>query len=246
MATTTTKEVNIHDFQKEIFFANADLISPVVIQEQEKKDQYVLQTLTDVSKEMKRHSNWWSSYAGPAGIGQYSLTTGKPAGVLARVDSYFRTPSEREMKEDFQNFREQVIGPVVSEVPVEQKEQYENVGVFQCFDENFYFSGPPRLNKTVFLSRVFPGILPSDISKLINDIEGISESGKMIVTQGYRLFHAIDGKMSYLPFKEIAGYDPKKLTEFGQMRMERKRLLFYPTDTDEPVDFTQDLQESKN
>ncbi|MDD2823490.1 MAG: hypothetical protein PHQ59_05430 [Candidatus Daviesbacteria bacterium] len=239
MATLTTKEVDIQAFQAAIFTSDADLISPVVIEERE--GPYIIQTLPDFFAAMKRHPNWWSSYAGPAGIGQYSLITGKPAGVLARVDAHFRTPSDREIREDFQQFGEQVMGPAVSEVPRAQKDQYKNASVFQCFGESYYFSGPPRLNRTTFLSRVFPGMLPSDISGLVKDIESISEDGEMIVNQGYHLFHAVDGKISYLPFREVIDYDPIKLTEFGRMSMVWDKLLFYPSNTNKPVDFTPNI-----
>ncbi len=237
MATFTTKEIDIHAFQAGIFMAEADLISPVVVEETEHPD--IPQRLEDFYAAMKRHLDHWSSYASAAGIGQYSLVTGQPAGALARVDSYFRNPTGREMFEDFHNFGEQVMGPAVLETTDEQREQFKNNLVFNFLGEDFYFVGPPRLRRTVFLTRVFPGSLPPDISEFIRDIEGISQADEMMTTQGYHLFHAIDGRMMHLPFREATDYDPTKLTYFGQMRMERKRLLFYPPDENRVVDFTQ-------
>jgi hypothetical protein len=236
MATMITKEVDVHAFQAGILLAQADLLSPVAIQVV--KGPYVPQTLKDFYDVMKSHPNQWSYYAGPAGIGQYSLITGRPAGVLARVDSYFRIPSDEEMGEDVQSFGEQVIGPAVSQVPDEQREKYKNTGIYRVFGEDFYFGGPTRLDKTVFLTRVFPGGLPDDISKLNKDIEGVSEVGEMIFPQGYHFLHADNGNMRYLPFRKPTDYDPAKLTDFGKVRMEREKLMFYSADGDVTVDIS--------
>ena len=174
-------------------------------------------------------------------MGQYSLRKGVPAGVLARFDFHFRHPTEEEMLTDFDNFGDQVLGPAVEEVPEAEREKYGNNATFQLWGKAHYFMGLPRLVKSMFLTRVFPGELPDPekVARLMEEIEGIAETGKMIVPQCYQFMHATGGKVLYSPFGLEEEYDPAGLTLFGSVEIEGDRMTYYPRgDRDNPIDFT--------
>lgn len=233
-----TRKLDIHAFQAEIFMSDANLFSPVTIYAR------APQSLEEVFEEQKTHPSRWMSYAGPAGIGQYSLVRGKPAGILARFDAHFRGPAKHEMEADFEDFGEQVLGPAVEEVAENEREQYKGNGIFTFCGKDHYFTGPPRLVKSVFLSRVFSGNLPTDVSDLVKEVDEASETGEKIVTQGYQFLHSIDGKIKYLPFEKSEDYDPSKLVLFGTVEIEDGRMTYYPNgDKSHPIDFTETLQE---
>jgi hypothetical protein len=94
-------------FQAGIFMSDADVFSRVTIY----TSKY-FQSMEN-SFDEPSHPSQWMTYAGPGGIGQYSLRRGKPAGVLARFDVHFRHPTDGEMQMDFQQLGDQVLGPAV-------------------------------------------------------------------------------------------------------------------------------------
>ena len=230
-----TKELDTHTFQAGIFMSNANLFSPVAVYSANNK----CQTLEEVFEEIERHADQWATYAGVAGVAQYSLKRDEPAGVLARFDIYFRLPTEVEMYIDFQNFGDQVIGPPVEEVPEESRKKYKHSAIFNPWGKKYYFAGPPRLVKSVFLSRVFSGPLPEDISSLLEEVDVVAETGETIISQGYQFFHATKGNLKYLPFAKKEDYDVSKLKPHGCVCISGDNKMFYFPDADsEPVDFT--------
>ncbi|MBI3334449.1 hypothetical protein HYZ97_03095 [Candidatus Pacearchaeota archaeon] len=239
-AKMITRETEIHAFQAGIFMSDADVFSPVAIYPNRADSQ----TLQDFFDEQQTHPSQWMSYAGPAGIGQYSLRRRKPAGVLARFDIHFRYPTDDEMQTDFQHFGEQVLGPTVKEVPKDEREKYKGNGVFRLWGKDHYFTGPPRLIKSVFLSRVFPADIPADVSDLVREVDEVAETGDMITSQGYQFLHSIDGKIMYLPFGKIEDFDTSKMKMFGTMEMDGKRLVYLPNgDRSHPIDFSQAMHD---
>jgi len=234
-AKIVTDELDIFEFQKSIFRLNADFFSPVGVYPKNLK----FQSLQDFFEEQKIQPSQWMAYAGPAGIGQYSLKRGRPAGVLAKFDVHFRNPTEDEMQWDFQNFGEQVLGPAVVEVPANEREKYKNHKIFKVWKEDHYFTGPPKIVKSLFLSRVFSGDIPKDISDLVRQVDEAAETGEMITAQGYQFLHSTDGKMKYLPFGKTEEYNPSKLNAFGFVEIENGRMIYYPKeDKSHPIDYT--------
>ncbi len=237
-AKVVTREVDIHSFQSGIFFSNADLFSPVSV----RPINFGFQSLKNFFEEQKTIPSQWSSYAGPAGIGQYSLREGIPAGVLARFDVYFRSPTKEEMEYDFNIFGEQVLGPSVKEASEEERKSYENNEMFKFWGENHYYLGPPRIVKGSFLTRVFQEGLPNDISELVAEVDSFSEDGNMISSQGYQFIHAESGRMQYLPFRKVEDYNTLKLKFFGLVELIGKKMYYYPNeDKSLSIDFTEAL-----
>ncbi len=235
-AKIITRELEVLPFQNGIFMSDADLLSLVAVYSHGGH-----QTLQNATEEQRIQPSRWMSYAGPAGIGQYSLRRGKPAGVLARFDAHFRHTTTDEMTDDFNNFGEQVLGPEVCEVAEADRVKYKNNGLFYPFgnDEQFYFVGPPRLIKSVFISRVFLGDIPDDVSELVSEVDAAAETGEMITSQGYQFLHSRGGRIQYLAFGKDGGYDKSKLRLFGTIEMSDRLMLFYPNgDRRQPIDFT--------
>jgi len=231
--TFITKETDVHAFHAGIFFSEADLISPVSIY-----PSVDFQTLENFHEESKAYPSQWMTYAGPAGIGQYSLKKG-PAGALAKVEVHFRHPSTDEMKHDFNEFGEQVLGPPVKEVPEEEKQSYKNNAIFKLWGDDHYFMGPSRIVKSVFLTRIFPGDLPEDISRVVQEVDELSEKDEMIVPQGYQFLHAKEGKMHYMPLGKKEDYRPSKLDLLGFVEINNGSMTYYPKgDKNHPIDFT--------
>ena len=234
-----TKELDLSSFLSGIFMFDANLLSPVVICPKKSDSQ----SLQDFFEEQKTPVNLWASYAGVAGIAQYSLKKGTPTGALARLDAHFRFPTEEEMQTDFENFGEQVLGPSLAEVSEEKKENYKCNGVFTFFGQPHYFVGPPRLVASLFYCRVFQGNLPKDISDLVREIDGLAESGEMIVPQGYHFLHSRNGELKHSAFQKPEEYDPSKLKKSGFVELTATKMIYYPTeDRTNSLDYTPVLQ----
>jgi hypothetical protein len=232
-------EVDIPTFQGSIFMSGADMFAPVAIAENR------IHYLREAFELQTEHPRTWVSYAGPAGVGQYSLKNG-PAGVLARHDIHFRIPMPDEMECDFDHFGEQVLGPAVDEVPEAERGKWKHNGIFKFFGEPHYYMGPPRIEKTLFLTRVFPGELPNSLEPLLDEINEVKVE-EPVVTQAYQFLHASGGTMKYAAFENPANYDSSKLTSFGSVKMLKarvpiegdERLVFYPkNDRSHPIDFS--------
>jgi hypothetical protein len=233
-------EIDIHAFQAGIFLSDADLFSPVVIYSGVFKNQF----LEDFDAEIKTHPSKWMAYAGPAGIGQYSLKRGKPAGVLAKWITHFRTPTAEEKHHDFEFFGEQVMGPKVDEASKKEIEENKHNSIFKVFGENYYFTGPPRILKSIFHTRVFPGEIPKDIFDLVRQVDESAKTDEMNVFQCYQFLHATDGKMLYLPFGDPKDYNPDNLDFYGAVEISNGEMNFYPRgDRENPIDFTETIKD---
>ena len=241
--TTITCEVDPLTFTSGIFMSSADLISPVSIQ----AEPTYPQSLQEALKAPEDHPGRWSSCAAVAGIAQNSLRN-KPAGVLARFDIHYRNADTDEMNYDFQNFGEQVMGPRVSEVPEGERDKWENNNIFNPFGDQdaFYFIGPPRVVKSMFLTRVFPGELPESLDSLVADLKAIQKSNEdpMVTPQCYQFFHATDGKLLYSPFvlSKTNEYNPTQLNPHGHVEISDQRMTYFTGDDRRPgIDFTENL-----
>jgi hypothetical protein len=233
-AKITTHELDILSFQDGIFAYKANFLSPVIVSPESN-----FQTLKDFFELQNTLPSQWGSYAGPAGIGQYSLRKKIPAGVLARLDIKFRNPFEQEMQTDIEYWGEQVMGPAVDEIPENEKEKWKNNLTFKLFGKKYYFIAPDRIQKMIFLSRVFEGDFPEDLASLIKEVDDISTTNDYLIHQGYHFMHAVDGKIKYAAFKKPENYDKSQLINYGFVREVKGNLTFYPCgDIEKPIDFT--------
>jgi hypothetical protein len=240
-AKILTKELDILSFQDGIFAYKADFLCPIVI-----SPENHFQTLNDFLKLQNTLLSQWGSYAGPAGIAQYSLQEKIPAGVLARFDINFRRPSESEIRADVEYWGEQVMGPAVDEVSENDKERWKNNSTFKFFGKNHYFTAPDRIHKMIFSSRVFKGNFPNDLTGLIKEVDDISKTNISplgeIIHQGYHFMHSVDGKIKYAAFKELKKYNDSQLIDYGFVEKDNGRFIFYPNgDKTHPIDFTSAL-----
>ena len=234
-----TKELDVRSFQAGIFISDAALLSPVVIY-----PSSAVQSLDDYLREQKEHPRQWMSYAGPAGVGQYSLKRHEPAGLLARFDVHFRYPTDDEMRSDIQWYGEQVLGPCVQEISEDERQRYANNAIVRIVGDDHFFVGPPRIIKSVFLTRVFANDLPEDITPLLNDVDEAAERGPLITFQGYQFIHAVDGRMKYVAFWQARDYDTSKLKLFGTVEIKGRKMTYFPgVDKKTPTDFSVALRD---
>ena len=241
--TTITDETDPLTLISGIFISGADTLSPVAIY-----PEIYPQSLEEACNATKNHPSQWMSCAAIAGIAQYSLKH-SPAGVLARWDIHFRHPDDYEMREDVQNFGNQVIGDKISGVPDDEKEKFKNNAIFYPFDdkEAFYFTGPPRVRKSVFLTRVFPGELPESLDDFVGQIKLAQDSDKsnpMVIPQCYQFLHATDGKLVYSPFalEKTNEYNPDNLKPYGHVEIANGEMNYFPPGKENhPIDFTENL-----
>lgn len=225
-------------FQAGIFMSKASVLGPVAVYAPE--GHQGLRHYFEIQKEQPSSLIGW---VGPAGVGQYSLKHG-PAGVLGRLDIHFRFPTSEEMHTDFDGFGDQVVGPRVDEVPEDEREKYDGNAIFQLWGEDHYFIGPPRIVKSVLLSRVFAGDKPNDISELVDDIEKIAETDTLVVPQSYHLIHAIDGLLTCTAFPDLESYDGSKVRPYGFVKTADGTLTYYPgEDESTAVDFSVALRD---
>jgi hypothetical protein len=233
-AKIITHELDVLSFQESIFAYKANFLSPVIVSPESN-----FQTLSDFFELQNTLPSQWGSYAGPAGIGQYSLKTKTPVGVLARLDVNFRKPFHSEIQFDIDYWGEQVMGPIVDEVPKDEREKWKNNSTFKYFGENIYFTAPDRIQKMIFSSRVFEGDFPNDLSSLIKETDGIAQTNENTIHQGYHFMHAVDGKIKYAAFRKLEEYDKSQLINYGFVEKINGNLIFYPKgDIKNPIDFT--------
>ena len=222
-------------FPRAIFLTGADLIASVVVPSLNQD----FQNLQGSIQEGKRQLALWRTYAGPAGVGQYSLRMKEPASVLARFDIHFRLPTQEEMQMDFNHFGDQVLGPIVAEASLEEKEKYKNNSTIQVWGQDCYFVGPPRIVKSVFSSAVFHGDIPEDISQFIDLVYDVAEKGKNVSFQDYYLLHANKGYLSYVVFPSKERYKKDSLVPWGSVKLEDDKKMWYiPTGSKGPVDIS--------
>lgn len=236
-ATYVMHEMDVNSFHSGIFLSDADMLAPVRF-----RSEQGFRPMTAYLHESREHPRSWAYYAGPAGIGQYSLKKG-PAGALTRLDVHFRDPTEDEMYQDSRDFGEQVIGPCVTDASEEEIERFKNNRTLVFLGNSHYYMGPPRALKYVFLTRVFRGEIPADLAELAAEINGISESGEMIAPQCYHFMHAEGGRMRYMAFKMPEDYDPSKLVPFGFVEAEDGKLTYFPDrERKFQIDLTPDIK----
>jgi len=181
------------------------------------------------------------SYAGPAGIAQYSLRRKEPAGVLGRMIVEFRNANQLEMVEDFEKFGGQVIQPGDGADP----EEFKGNSVFRVSDTDHYYVGPPRIERMIFVSRVFPGEVPTDVRGLVKEVDEafvVPEGNELMIPQCYQFLHATNGGMKYGVFEGAEKYDPRELTEYGFVMIEDDQMTYFPGgDRGSSIDFTEAL-----
>lgn len=232
-AKMITDDVSIHAFHAGIFISRADVLSPVVLYPMERE----LQLLRDAVEDQKNLSSVWASCAGPAGIGQYSLRYGTPTGVLARYEVHGRDPVRQEMFADFEDFGEQVLGPSVAEMRSAAENQYRRNPVFDYAGEAHYFTGPLRIVKAVFISRVFTGEVPEDITDVIEELDTLKGVGDKIGFGGYHFLHARNGCLQEQTFRNKEAYKPEALESWGRVEMKGVKMVYYPS-RGNSIDFT--------
>lgn len=215
-----TDPVELPVFQSGIYLSEASVLSPVDV-----FPNRGFQYLGDIQGEYANGVNQWMTYAGLAGVAQYSLDKG-PAGVLARFELHHRDPFKEEMEQDFQDFGDQVLGPLVEEVA--GNPDYAKAPKFRFFGEWHHFTGPSRLDKSRLISRVFSGELPTDVSSLVAEVDELKDEDRMQMFRGYQFIHAVDGKVSYSAFDDTEGYDSNSLGDFGIVEKSGREMVFYP------------------
>ena len=229
-----TREIeDRHVFQTGIFVTDASIISPFVVHA-ETKD---FQVSNQINEEFDKATRTWCSCAVPAGIGQYSLLLG-PAGLVVRVEAYFRPVTQAEAEEDHHQYGDQVLGPRVEDVPEEERKgklAIPSLGV-----QHVYEGPEQRLLRIAFVTRVFPGSIPEDITDLVRDVDGAVPESDMRKLQRYDFFHAEDGRIVSAAFDKPKEFDPAKLEHFGDVEIKgRTRLWFYPKgDREQAVDIS--------
>jgi hypothetical protein len=240
-AKIITHELNVLSFQESIFSYKANFLCPVIVSPEGK-----LQTLQQFFDLQNTLLSQWGSYAGPAGIGQYTLKNKNSAGVLARWDINFRKPSHYEMGIDVDYWGEQVMGPLVNEVPENEKEKWKNNLTFKYFGKEIYFTAPDRIQEMTFLSRVFESDLPKDLTSLIQEVDNIATTDEHRIHQGYHFMYAIDGKIKYAAFREPKEYKESLLIDYGFVEGNNGTLTFYPCgNLQNPIDFTETIIKEK-
>lgn len=248
-----TSEIDVHTLKTGIFFTNASLASPVVVEldrtdpmHNPPKHHYGYQTLIDTFKggwsenQLKSALSAWGSYAGVVGVGQFSLLRERPAFALARFAIQFRDPSFEEMNFDLHNFGEQVIGEEYDS----KNKAMMNEPTLKYLDKEFIYTGPPRISRFLFDTLVRQGKAPNDLSKLVQEIEesALKIPSSEITPQAFHLFQAEKGRLSYAAFSVREKYSPSRLNKHGHIEIKDNKLLYYPlTSVDPAVDFTQEL-----
>ncbi|MCX6773492.1 MAG: hypothetical protein NTY68_00650 [Candidatus Micrarchaeota archaeon] len=189
----------------------------------------------------------WCAYASTQGTALYSLRRNVPAGVIGKFDIEFRPADPNEARNDFESYGEQVILKTWKEAT----EKERKTGTMVCaLGEEFLYTGPPRMRKFIFTTRAFQGDLPEDLTQAIYEIDNQPfpypaevnfanfVRSDMVQHQGYHFFHANKGRIMYSAFLKPEDYDPKKMSMFGDIEIEDKRLIFYPNgDRGMPKDF---------
>ncbi|MDD5193042.1 MAG: hypothetical protein PHF67_00490 [Candidatus Nanoarchaeia archaeon] len=233
----TTDELDLGAFQAGIFFSRASTLSPVAIYE-EMEFQSLRWLLDKKNSELQQYV----SCAGVAGVAQYSLLRGTPAGVLARHDVHLRNPTLGEMQADSREWGDQVLGPIVAEASEADRRQYANAPQFSVLGTPVYYSGPARIVKHVFTSRVFQGEIPGDITGLFGEVDSLATMGDTIVPQGYQFLHATDGVIKYWAGEKLEDFDTSRMRTFGTVELGKNRMTFYAGETrDHPIDFSSNI-----
>ena len=252
-----TDFINIDTLKAGIFSSEASLFSPVEIRLE--GEAYAssphegFQTLSDCCEgganetQLKKALSAWASYAGVAGVGQYSIIKKKPAMALARFDILFRQPSSEEMKWDFEHFGEQVMGEEIKKG--DKRLETEAILTFGGDGENrnvnpsrYLYRGMPRFSAFIFNTIVKEGEIPNSIGSLVKEIEKSSAKAKNLVAQAYHFYYASDGKLSYFAFRDGKEYSKDKLMPHGELKIVDKKLIYFPKGLDGPqTDFTQEL-----
>ena len=220
-------------FQTGIFVTEASTLSPFVVHAETKDFQLAFQ----LNDEFDKAGRVWLGCAVPGGIGQYSLLRG-PAGLVVRAESYFRPVTPAEIDADIDELGEQVLGSRLEEVPECER---EGLIIAPFLDTKYVYTGPEqRLLRMAFVTRVFPGVIPSDITDLIREVDRAVPDSDMRNTQYYEFFHADGGKIVTSRFEKPEEFDPANLKHIGDVEIKgRTRLWFYPKgDRDNAVDIS--------
>ncbi len=237
-----TKEIELEAFHRGIFITNASVLSPVVMSEEDAGELQSLEQFYDLQSNFSEHLRDWVSYVGPGGIGQYSLIKNTQVNVLGRWDIYFRHPTLEEIEHDLNHYGDQVFGPNVLEVSRAENKSYRGHTIFGLGEDYHYFTGPPRLRKSIITTKVFPGDLPEDLTSHLQQLEKIVKTDNLVVFQTYQFLHADKGSLLYSAFNKPEDYDSSKLNKMGSVEIEitdsNRAMTFYAgSDRSHPIDF---------
>ena len=240
-ANFVTKEIDLEAFHAGIFTTGARALSPIVMSEEDAGELQSLEQFYDLQNNFSEHLRDWVSYVGPGGIGQYSLIKNPQVNVLGRWDIYFRHPTLEEIEHDLNHYGDQVFGPNVLEVSRAESKSYRGHTVFRLGEDYHYFTGPPRLRKSIITTNVFPGDLPEDLTPHLQQLEKMVGTDNLAVFQSYQFLHADNGSLFYSAFNKPQDYNSSKLKEIGLVEItgSGQEMRFYPDgNKDRPIDFT--------
>ncbi|MCU0642438.1 MAG: hypothetical protein MUF61_02570 [archaeon] len=227
-ATAITQEIDIPAFRAGLFMWGANILSPVEI-----VPKPGLVNLEEAFEQAGNLIKQYFPWIVTGGIGLYSLIR-EPAGILARFDTIGRNATENERQEDLRWYGEQVTGP---EVGSGEDEEYKHNARVKIWDKEFYYVGPPRLVKARFATRAFSGDLPAKegIIELAKQVDELGlKAGREIdgetINQGYRLFHAVKGKIYHTGFGKVEDYDPDKMNSlWAEVEVTKTGdIMYYP------------------
>jgi len=241
-----TKELDPEAFQAGIWISKANTLSPLLIKSERGANW---QSLKDSFEEQGKLTQFFANFAIIGGIAQYTAENNSQAGLVTRLDVYFRHPEIEEMRYDFDHFGEQVVaGPKWDEL--DEKEKKTNT-YFEFLGEKFVFTGPPRVYQGIFATSIFPSQAPENVAELVQEVDELAEKCKensasdamvtpeLIVKQNYLLFAADKGRVIQLPFKNPTDYDLSKAKDFGLVEVKDGKLLYHPAgDRTQTIDFS--------
>jgi len=249
MSRIFEKELNVRDLPGVIFAyskmygGNPDFLYPFTAP-LDNDNSSAFQSARDVREKLLKAECTWLCYAGAAGVGQFSLRKRKPAFALGRFNTYFRLPTQDEIEKDIDELEYQVLAyPSIKDV-----DSWRVISAPGSAANGLKYTGPERILKVAFMTRVLGGEPPVDASPLIREIDEASERGDMIASKGYRLVAARNGIIRYLPFEDQEDYNRDNLIPFERVEIvsahgknsvpEEKMLCYLTHHTDNPADLS--------
>ena len=222
---------DVHVFKTGIFMSGASLFTPLVFNRDNYPPKCSFQRLEDCmiggsnEQYLKQALSDWGTYAGPAGVGQYSLVRNHEAGALARFDIQFRSPTPEEIETDLNVFGDQMFGP--PEVEVQNTLSGTCQTSFEFAGERYIYAGPPRVVSCTFNTRIFQGQLPSTLDVLAEDVERNAQRNSSIITQAWYLYHATEGRLQHAAFKNADKYSRSLPRPHGHVTRSEHKLTYY-------------------
>ena len=193
------------------------------------------QTLQQSCETGKRHPQLWMTYAGIAGVAQYSLRHGQ-LNLVSVWDVYTRLPTEEEMNRDVATFGEQVFGNPISQISPDEPRRPH---VFALGEYRIY-TRPDRIIASSFITHAFTGNAPQDISDITKKLDPTHTGFSNIVRQrGYHVVNAENGRINYKAFANASDYSQTKLELFGTLEIKEGRMIYNTNQKGvQSIDFT--------